>query len=158
MIAKNEYSTEKSSEEDKDFFDKYSATGESEWSRGSTIPFDDEKVLIERHYNLGSLEQRNGSSQFSRIIPRGEAEEARHLHRKDEWIREDVRNALYNQAEIDATEIEVNVLEGVVSLSGKVENRLAKKIAETTAEKCLGVVEVKNSLKIGLLSRGLFTH
>jgi hypothetical protein len=157
MISENEYSDEKSSEEDKDFFDKYSPTGESEWSRGSTVPFDDEKVLIERHYNLGSLEQRR-SSQFSRVIPRDNAEISRHPHRKDAWIKEDVRNALYNQAEIDATEIDVQVTEGVVTLSGKVENRLAKKIAEQTTEKCLGVTEVKNQLRIGLLSRGLFTH
>lgn len=154
----NDYSPDENSEEDKDFFDKYSATGESEWSRGSTVPFDDEKVLIERHYNLGGLEQRQGLSQFSRVIPRGDAEESRHLHRKDGWIKEDVINALYSLPELDATEIEVSVTDGIVTLNGKVENRLAKKIAETATEKCLGVIEVKNELKIGLLSRGLFTH
>ncbi len=150
MNDQKDYSRDKSSEEDKDFFDKYSATGESEWTRGSTVPFDDEKVLIERHYNLGSLEQRQEGPQFEG--------DGRHLHRKDPWIQEDVRNALLNQAEIDATEIEVAVKDGVVTLSGNVENRLAKKIAETAAEKCLGVVEVKNDLKISLLSRGLYTH
>lgn len=157
MNEQNDYSPDDKSEEDKDFFDKYSATGESEWSRGSTIPFDDEKVLIERHYNLGGLEQRQGSSQFSRTIPRGEGE-SKHHHRKDGWVREDVKNALYNLAEIDATEIEVAVNDGVVTLSGKVENRLSKHLAEKAAENCVGVLEVKNNLRIGLLSRGLFTH
>jgi hypothetical protein len=149
MNEQNDYSQDDGSEEDKDFFDKYSATGESEWSRGSTIPFDDEKVLIERHYNLGSLEQRRSSSQ---------QKDSKHPIRKDEWIRQDVKNSLYSISEIDATEIEVSVESGMVMLSGKVENRLSKKIAEAAAEKCLGVVEVKNNLKIGLLTRGLFTH
>lgn len=146
MNEQNGYSPDDASEEDKDFFDKYSATGESEWSRGSTVPFDDEKVLIERHYNLGG------------VIPSQGEKETSHPHRKDEWIKEDVRNSLFNLAEIDATEIEIDVKEGVVTLTGKIANRLSKKIAETAAEKCVGVVEVKNELQIGLLTRGLFTH
>lgn len=148
MNEQNGYSPEESSEEDKDFFDKYSATGESEWSRGSTVPFDDEKVLIERHYNLSGLEPEAGSSRSENQYPK----------RKDAWIREDVKNALYNLADIDATEIEVSVEKSVVTLSGKVANRISKKIAEMAAEKCVGVIEVKNELKIGLLTRGLFTH
>lgn len=146
MIDQGHYSREESSEEDKDFFDKYSATGESEWSRGSTIPFDDEKVLIERHFSVGSDEWQSSEN------------DSRQLHRKDDWIKEDVRQALLAQAEIDATEIETEVQDGVVTLTGKVLNRLSKKIAEKTAEKCLGVIEVRNDLKLGLLSRGLFTH
>ena len=138
-----------SSDEDRDYFDKYSVTGESEWSRGSTVPFDSDEVLSERHYYLGALEERR-SSQFSREIPRGNhtGKGPKGYRRSDERIQDDVSDALYRCYEVDATEIEVAVTEGVVTLRGQVDSRISKKAAEMTIENLPGVRDVKNELVI----------
>lgn len=158
MINETRYSPDRKSEEDKEFFDKYSPTGESEWSRTSTVPFDDEEILIERHYNLGSLEDRN-NSQFSRQ-ERGEnhtGKGPKGYRRADERIHDDAADALYRCYEVDASEIEVSVKDGVVTLQGKVDSRIAKKAAEIAVESCLGVRDVLNELTIerSKPSRGL---
>src|SRR5687768_14709240 len=121
MIPESRYSHDQQSEEDKNYYDKYSETGESEWSRGSTVPFEEDSVLAERHYNLGSLEERY-RSQFSREIRRGNhaGKGPKGYRRSDERIHDDVSDALYRCYEVDATEIEVSVKDGVVTLRGSV--------------------------------------
>ena len=147
---KNQYSKDNRTEEDRNFYDKYSVTGESEWSRGSTVPFDSDEVLTERHYNLGSSANGRDSSQFSREIRRGThaGKGPKGYHRSDERIHDDASDALYRCYEVDATEIEVDVKEGIVSLKGSVESRLSKKIAEMTIENLPGVLDVLNELSI----------
>lgn len=140
MNEESRYSVDRRSEEDKEFFDKYSPTGESEWSRTSTVPFDEEDVLIERHYSLGSMDH-GGIIDHRGKGPRG-------YKRSDERIRDDVSDALYRCYEVDASEIGVSVKEGVVTLQGTVDSRIAKKVAEMTVDTCLGVRDVLNELRI----------
>ena len=68
--------------------------------------------------------------------------------RSDERIREDVSDALERHPAIDASEIEVQVRDGVVHLSGSVENRNQKRLAEDAVEHLNGVRDVKNELSI----------
>ena len=68
--------------------------------------------------------------------------------RSDERIREDVNEAVARDPEIDATELEVRVENGVVTLTGIVEDRREKRIAEDLAEDVFGVDDVRNELKI----------
>lgn len=150
------YVKDKSSEEDRNYYDKYSETGESEWSRGSTVPFDSDNVLSERHYNLGTFEDRR-ASQFSREIPRGNnyGKGPKGYKRSDDRILEDVSDALYRCYEVDATEIEVSVEAGVVTLKGFVDSRISKKAAEMTIESIPGVRDVNNQLVIARHRAGL---
>lgn len=151
MIKNSLYSEERTSEEDRNFSDKYSVTGESEWSRGSTVPFEDDAVLSERHYNIGKVGYGSDPSQFSREIPRGEDHRGKGpkgYKRTDSRILEDVSDALYRCYEVDASQIEVSVVEGCVHLDGSVDSRLSKKIAEMTVDQIPGVMDVKNDLKI----------
>lgn len=147
-MNESRYSRDGGTEEDKDFFDKYSPTGQSEWSRGSVTPFEDDTVLSERHYNLGHTTY-DRPSQFSRSIKKdysgvGPA----NYRRSDERIYDDSSDALYKCAEVDASDIEVSVHEGIVTLKGTVESRIEKKVAEMTVERMPGVKDIDNRLVI----------
>ncbi|MBC7742167.1 MAG: BON domain-containing protein [Bdellovibrionaceae bacterium] len=79
--------------------------------------------------------------------------------RSDERIYEEACEVLSLHPEIDATEMEVKVTEGLVTLSGTVESRHVKRLAESTVENLVGVHDVQNNLRIDttLGSRGA-TH
>jgi hypothetical protein len=66
--------------------------------------------------------------------------------RSDQRIWEDVNERLTENAYLDATEIEVQVKEGEVTLTGAVEDRRSKRLAEDLAESVAGVKEVHNQL------------
>lgn len=68
--------------------------------------------------------------------------------RSDERIREDVSDRLTWNAELDASDIEVRVAEGEVTLTGVVEDRRAKRLAEDLAEDVFGVQDIHNQLKV----------
>jgi osmotically-inducible protein OsmY len=68
--------------------------------------------------------------------------------RSDERIREDVSDKLMEHPDLDASEIEVRVSGGEVTLSGSVESRWAKRLAEDIAESCTGVRDVMNQLRV----------
>jgi BON domain len=71
--------------------------------------------------------------------------------RSDDRIREDVCERLTMDHDVDASEIEVNVASGAVTLTGTVDNRHAKRRAEDLAESVAGVTDVQNQIRI---SRG----
>jgi hypothetical protein len=68
--------------------------------------------------------------------------------RSDERIREDVSELLYRHHEIDASNIEVAVSNGVVTLSGTAEDRRSKRLAEDIAHEVSGTVDVQNQIRI----------
>lgn len=68
--------------------------------------------------------------------------------RSDDRIREDVSDRLMEHPDIDASEIEVMVSSGEVTLSGKVDRRQAKRLAEDIAEDVLGVKDVSNKIRV----------
>lgn len=80
-------------------------------------------------------------------------------HRSDEQIREEVCEDLYRASNIDATNIEVSVKDGCVTLSGTVQNRLTKRASEECAERISGVEDIQNDIKVkkddGLIGEGL---
>jgi hypothetical protein len=72
----------------------------------------------------------------------------RNAERPDERVREDVCDALTYRGDLDATDIEVTVKEGEVTLEGTVTDRRSKRIAEEVCEGVLGVRDVHNRLRI----------
>jgi BON domain-containing protein len=72
----------------------------------------------------------------------------RGYQRSDERIREDVCDILCAHGDIDASEIEVTVLNGEVTLIGVVRERPEKRMAEDVAEQVSGVREVHNQLRV----------
>lgn len=67
--------------------------------------------------------------------------------RSDERIREDVNDRL-SEGYLDASEIEVLVAEGVVTLTGTVNSRSDKRRAEDIADDVSGVKNVENRLRV----------
>lgn len=68
--------------------------------------------------------------------------------RSDERIKDDVSDLLERHPYIDASEIEVDVRDGIVVLSGSVEDRRTKRMAEDSIEDLPGVKDVRNELSI----------
>jgi hypothetical protein len=72
----------------------------------------------------------------------------RGYQRSDDRIREDVCDALCEHGYVDASEIEVTVQNGEVTLTGAVRERPQKRMAEDAAEDVAGVREVHNQLRV----------
>lgn len=68
--------------------------------------------------------------------------------RSDERIKEEIHEALTWNYEIDASDIEVEVREGEVTLVGTIADRHMKRLAEELIEDISGVRDVTNQLKI----------
>lgn len=70
--------------------------------------------------------------------------------RSDERIRELVCEVLTEDDQIDATNIEVTVKGGEVILSGSVEDRRQKRLAEDVVAEVWGVKDVQNQIRVGV--------
>jgi len=68
--------------------------------------------------------------------------------RSDDRIREDVNERLTQHPHIDATEIDIEVRNGEVTIKGTVEDRNAKRMTEDIAEGVSGVKQVHNQLRV----------
>ncbi len=82
-----------------------------------------------------------GEGRFRGVGPKGYA-------RSDDRIRELVCDDLMDDAWLDASAIEVAVKDGEVTLSGSVDSREAKRLAEDIAEHAGGARHVQNNLRI----------
>jgi len=155
MIRNSNYSKDRDTEENFNDHEKYSETGESEFSRTTTVPFDENEVLSERHYSLSSMEDVGKRIIRRHDVPLGRGTDKNYsgrgpkgYQRSDEKIKEDVSEALYRSSEVDASYIEVFVTKGHVTLKGSVESRYQKKLAERTIEHLSGVIDVFNELHV----------
>jgi hypothetical protein len=97
-------------------------------------------------YGVGWGREAGRESYFGRG-PRG-------YRRSDERIREEINDRLMWHPDIDASDIEVRVENGEVTLTGVVEDRRAKRLAADIGDEVMGVEDVHNQLKVrhGLLA------
>lgn len=68
--------------------------------------------------------------------------------RPDARILDDLNDRLTDDPRLDATEVDVQVHDGEVTLSGQVRSREDKRRAELLAEQCSGVAHVQNNLRV----------
>lgn len=68
--------------------------------------------------------------------------------RSDERIKEEVSEALYRDNSVDASEIEVAVQDGEVTLTGIIANRRMKRLAEDCIENISGVTDIHNEIRV----------
>jgi hypothetical protein len=97
----------------------------------------------ERRYERIVGEVRN----FSGVGPKG-------YRKSDERIREDVCESLARHPGVDASDIEVSVKEGHVTLRGTVPNRWMKRQAEDAVEYVPGVEDVRIDLTVFIHGQG----
>lgn len=74
--------------------------------------------------------------------------------RTDERIAEDVNDVLTENDSLDATELQVTVQSGEVTLQGTVDNRFERRLAEDLADSISGVLHVQNNLRVKGASDG----
>lgn len=143
------YSDDSSTSENINTNEKYSSNGESEFSRDLTIPFDENEILSERHFVIG-----DDSSP-----PRGQyGKGPKGYKRSDEHIYEEVCQTLWRSPDLDPSEIEVSVENGVVCLKGTVHKRDFKRSAERLIEHIPGVENVRNEINVDIDSGGLIQN
>ncbi|MEP6925079.1 MAG: BON domain-containing protein [Pyrinomonadaceae bacterium] len=99
----------------------------------------------------------NDSQEFGQHQNRGQYGQQTSLHRgrgpknyrrTDERIKEDINDRLTDYAYLDASDIDVEVSSGEVTLTGTVESRYAKRMAEDIAENVSSVTNVENRLRV----------
>lgn len=110
--------------------ENYEFSGESEYSRERADPYQMVDYMLDRGLDYRGL----GPKGFSL---------------DDNRVREDVCEILARDSDIDASDIEVEVKEGCVFLSGRVDSRQTKRLAELTIENLPGVQDVINRLQWG---------
>lgn len=72
----------------------------------------------------------------------------RGYQRSDERIREEICERLTRHGRIDASDIEIRVAGGEVTLEGSVNDRDSKRLAEDVTESVFGVKDVTNHIKV----------
>ena len=98
-------------------------------------------------FGEGSLDRSDwGSSQSQGASFHGRGPKG--YKRSDDRIKEDVCETLARDPRIDASDIEVNVEDAMVTLSGTVESREINRAAEMVIENLSGVADVKNDIKV----------
>jgi hypothetical protein len=116
------------------------------WDAQHNRPWDESQELNrERGFERGDQRQRgenwDQSGPFRGVGPQG-------YQRADERIKEEVCERLTWHGQIDASQIEVDVKEGEVTLRGQVEHKHTKRLAEDVVEKINGVKDVQNQLRV----------
>ena len=79
----------------------------------------------------------------------------RNYSRSDERIKDDINDRLSDDPFVDATDIDVTVSNGEVTLTGTVDHRSTKRRAEDLAESVSGVKNVENRLRVSQPVSGL---
>lgn len=69
--------------------------------------------------------------------------------RKDDSICDEVCDILTRHGEVDASEIQVSVMNAEVTLSGNVDDRRQRHLAEESIENISGVKNINNQLRVG---------
>jgi osmotically-inducible protein OsmY len=115
------------------------AAGEGPWHEERPDTGRVERVEAERRWTGGE-----------RAVPRGPytGRGPRGYQRADERIREDVCERLREHGALDASDMEVSVAGGEVTLRGSVSSRWAKREAEDVADTVTGVQDVHNELRV----------
>ncbi len=128
---------------------------------------DDENRFVERDYSIGggvTMEHRNFEHGFGGAVSikkddrfpgtsgsvRGEqyGKGPKNWHRTDEKLREEVCEALARARMVDASDIDVSVEDGIVLLTGWVNDRQEKRQAEDCLDDVLGIHDIRNELHL----------
>lgn len=107
--------------------EQYEFSGESEYTRDRSDPYQMVDYMIDRGIDF------RGKGPIGFFF-------------SDERVMENVCEILTRDPAIDATEIEVEVREGRVLLSGQVDSRRTKRLAELSIENLPGVRDIINLL------------
>ncbi len=97
-------------------------------------------------YSMDQDRNDRRSGRYAGMGPRG-------YQRSDERIREDIHERLTWHGGIDASDIQVDVKDGIVTLTGSVNSRYEKRLAEDLVDDVPGVQDVNNNLSLNRQSQ-----
>jgi hypothetical protein len=128
---------------DRNYYDRNYRYGRNYSDRDYYGNYYGREDYYDRDYDYyGSYPYRSSTyGRYYGVGPRG-------YQRSDERIREDINDRLTWHGGIDATDIQVDVNDSVVTLKGTVDDRRQKRMAENVAENVFGVDDVNNQLQI----------
>jgi len=115
-----------------------SSIGHADWGYRGDL---NRSSSSEQNWGRGSQDQQSRLNEQKNRWPKS-------FKRNDERLKDDIHEELIRHGHIDASDIEVQVKDGEVTLTGQVVSRHDKRIAEELAEKVLGVHDVQNQLKV----------
>ncbi len=120
------------------YAEQYRTDGEAHNYRGELA---DDKFGEYPRYGKNLNRQARAHRSFVGVGPKG-------YKRSDERIEDEICEALARDKYIDASDIEVDVEDGIVTLSGSVTDRDDRLDAEVLVERVLGVEDIKNDIKV----------
>jgi hypothetical protein len=130
---------------------RYGSEGEENYDRGYGRP-DDDRNIGEGYRGGRDYAAGPGHVAFGyRPRPREASHRGRgprNYVRSDDRIRDDINERLTQDRFVDASDIDVVVKRGEVTLTGAVDSRLARRRAEDIADAVLGVTHVQNNLRV----------
>ena len=103
---------------------------------------------FDRHGGARFEEEKDHPSLWQRVKGAFTGKGPKNWARSDERIREDVCERLCDHPHIDASDIEVVVKEGEVTLVGLVDHRRTKRLAEDVTEEVRGVRDIHNQIRV----------
>lgn len=107
----------------------------------------------------GDDDERGRGDDARRAYGRGEGKfrgrGPKNYRRSDDRLREEVCDRLTDNEWLDASDVEVNVVAAEVILTGVVDSRYAKRLAESIAESVSGVSNVQNNLRVQNYQAGM---
>lgn len=150
-LRSNRSQSQQSGESNRGYSDRYSGRqgGSNEFSSWQNSPSD---MRPQQNSQWGARSGMQSGSQFGSQSGMQQGQHAgrgpKGYRRDDARITEDVNEKLTHDAHIDASEIEVKVSGGEVTLTGTVDSREAKRHAEDLAEMVSGVNNVTNHIRV----------
>jgi hypothetical protein len=106
---------------------------------------EEERGVFDRAGDEEAERRRLGETRRGTYAGRG----PRGYRRSDERISEDINDRLTDDWRVDASDVEVTVNNGMITLTGRVGSREEKRRAENIAESVSGVTDVSNQLRVG---------
>lgn len=117
--------------------------------------FDHDVTGLYRGRGLGEYVRDAPLGASTRRVPRRARDErkdhvpgSRHYRRPEVRIRDDLQRRLEAEPDLDASDVEITVIDGVVRLDGTVERRADKYRIEDICLTVLGVADVDNRLRV----------
>lgn len=179
--GRSEYGTERFGREQEGRYGRQSSfgQGQSDWGRGSMMSsdwtnrgsiygqepgrmsgsfFNQDDYSRQQEFGTfggGRSPQWQGQGMGNSFQSTHQGRGPRNYQRNDERIKEDVHERLTRHPEIDASEIEVIVSGGEVTLQGNVDHRYSKRLAEDITEDIFGVKQVHNQIRVQGREQGM---
>jgi osmotically-inducible protein OsmY len=119
---------------------------------GGRAGSDEERGFFDRAADevsgFGDDEAERRRQQDARAEGRYRGHGPRGYRRSDDRIRDDVNDRLTDDPYVDASDVDVRVENGEVTLTGTVDSRMVRRRAEDVAETVSGVSHVQNNLRV----------